>query len=184
MKDTNNIIPDSSVEILRQLKGQRVDGISVELSSTLEHTLSQMVILHLSKEDISIWSEAVENRSDEYPDLAQVCVFREQKGRWDSLGERLVQIPLGETVESVEIITESVTIHEKNKRPFILSNTKGIAISFASNTLWLEKGCVWSEVLEVTLSPKNEEYVFHDEWAVPADDDDTAYQTKTERHMI
>ena len=52
MKDTYNIIPDASVEILRQLKGQMVEGISVEQTETLEHTLSQMVILHLSNEDL------------------------------------------------------------------------------------------------------------------------------------
>ena len=87
MKTTYNIIPDASVEVLRQLKGQQVDGIAVEQTDTLEHALSQMVILHLPNEDISIWSEEVESRPDEYPDLARVCVFREQKGRWDSLGE-------------------------------------------------------------------------------------------------
>lgn len=48
----------------------------------LAHALSQMVILHLSNEDISIWSEEVENRPDEYPDLARVCVFSEQKVYW------------------------------------------------------------------------------------------------------
>ena len=101
MKNTYNIISDASVEILRQLKGQQVEDISVEQTDTLEHALPQMVILHLPNEDISIWSEEIENRPDEYPDLAQVCVFREQKGRWDSLGERLVRFPLGETVDSI-----------------------------------------------------------------------------------
>ena len=52
MKDTYNIIPDASVEILRQLKGQMVEGISVEQTETLEHTLSQMVILHLYNEEV------------------------------------------------------------------------------------------------------------------------------------
>ena len=41
MKNTYNIIQDASVEILRQLKGQQVEGISVEQTDTLEHTLSQ-----------------------------------------------------------------------------------------------------------------------------------------------
>ena len=184
MKDTYNIIPDASVEILRQLKGQMVEGISVEQTETLEHTLSQMVILHLSNEDISIWSNEVKNRQNEYPDLAQVCVFREQKGRWDSLGERLARFPLGATVDSVEVITDTVTIHEKNQAPFSLVNTKGIAMRLGSKTLWLEKGCYWSEVLEVTLTPNPEAYAFRNEWSSPADDDDTIYQSKTEHQMI
>ncbi len=184
MKTTYNIIPDASVEVLRQLKGQQVDGISVEQTDTLEHALSQMVILHLPNEDISIWSEEVESRPDEYPDLARVCVFREQKGRWDSLGERLVLFPLGETVDSVELTTDTVTIQEKNQSPFIFANTKGIAIRFGSKTLWLEKGCYWSEVLEVTLASNSEAYLFRDEWSSSADDDDTIYQPKTERREI
>ena len=161
-----------------------MEGISVEQTDTLEHTLSQMVILHLSNEDISIWSEGVENRPDEYPDLAQICVFREQKGRWDSLGNRLVRFPLGETVDSVELITDTVTIQEKRQSPFILANTKGIAIRFGSKTLWLEKGCYWSEVLEITLASNSEAYEFRDEWSSHADDDDTIYLSKTERRGI
>ena len=184
MKNTNNIIPDASVEILRQLKGRQLESISVEQTDTLEHALSQMVILHLLNEDISIWSEEIENRPDEYPDLAQICVFREQKGRWDSLGGRLKHFPLGETVDSVELITDTVTIQEKNQSPFILANTKGIAIRFASKTLWLEKGCYWSEVLEVTLSHHSEAYAFKDEWSSPADEDDAIYQSKTQRQEI
>ncbi len=183
MKNTYNIIPDASVEILRQLRGRLVEGISVEQTDTLEHTLSQMVILLLSNEDISIWSEEVENRPDEYPDLAQICVFREQKGRWDSLGNRLVRFPLGETVDSVELITDTVTIQEKKQSPFILANTKGIAIRFGSKTLWLEKG-YWTGVLEVTLASNSEAYSFRDEWSSHADDDDTIYQSKTERRGI
>ncbi len=184
MKDTYNIIPNTSVDTLRQLKGQMVEGISVEHTNSLEHTLSQMVILHLSQGDVSIWSEEVENRPDEYPDLAQVGVFSEQKGHWNSLGERLVRFPLSETVDSVELITDTVTIQEKNQAPFILVNTKGIAIKFGSKTLWLEKGCYWSEVWEVTLVPKSDVYVFRDEWASSAADDDTIYQSKTEYQAI
>jgi len=184
MKNTSNIITETSVEILRQLKGQHVEGISVEQTDTLEHTLSQMVILHLTNEDISVWSEEIENRPDEYPDLARICAFREQKGRWDSLGERLMRFPLGETVDSVELTTDTVTIEEKNQSPFILTNTKGIAIKFGSQTLWLEKSCYWSEVLDVTLTPNSEAYEFRDEWSSIAEDDDTIYHSKTEHQTI
>ena len=59
MKNTYNIIPDASVEILRQLRGRLVEGISVEQTDTLEHTLSQMVILHLSNFAVSARMPAV-----------------------------------------------------------------------------------------------------------------------------
>lgn len=43
MKNTYNIIPDASVEILRQLRRRLVEGISVEQNDMLAHALSQMV---------------------------------------------------------------------------------------------------------------------------------------------
>ena len=184
MKDTDNTVSNTVEEILCQLKGQLVESISVERSSALDHTISQMVILHLPQKDISIWSEEVENRPDEYPDLAQISVYREPKGCWDSLGERLVLFPLGEVVDSVELITDIVTIKEKAQSPFHLFNTRGIAVKFGSKTLWLEKEYVWSEVLKVTLAPRSEAYVFQNEWTVPVDDDETTYQSETERRTI
>lgn len=184
MKDTCNVIPKEALEVLRELKGKHVTGISVEHTLSLEHSLSQMVILHLADKDVSIWSEEVEPRPDEYPDLAQVGVYSDVKGHWDSLGDRVTHFPLDAVVEAVEVITDTVTIQEKNDHSFVLVNTKGIVIRFGTETLWLEKCCYWSEVWETTLIPNSDEYIFRNEWASVADDDAASYIAKTEQRVI
>lgn len=184
MKNTFNIIKNESLEIIKTIKGKSLKGISIDYGDQLNHTLSQMVVLHMENDTVSFWTTEIENRPDEYPDLAEITVQKETEEHLKFLTERLVRFDICQKIVSIEEIIEHVTITEPEEQPFILTNTKAIIIHFDEKKLIMEKDCYWFECWSVTLLPKGEDYTFYDEWKEKADDDPATYQVTMEHQFI
>lgn len=205
MKNTMNIIPNTSIEFLTELKGAWIHEVYVECSSLVgkgevysdnkmqkrtistgifDHLLTQMVVLHTRDHDFSFWTTEIENRPNEYPDLALVEVMKDPPSRFESQIARLASYPANAKIRTMEILNEHVQITEPGEQPFILTNTKAIIIHFDDKKIVLEKDCYWSECWAVTLLPNDAEYVFYDEWKEKADDDFAEYQVTMEHQFI
>lgn len=184
MKDTNNRIHPQYTEILETLKGKKLEKVSIDYGDSLNHSLSQFVILHLPNESISLWSTEKQNCPDEYPDLAEISVCKETEEQRTPSELQLVSFPINETIKTIEEVIETVAITEPGKKSFAFTNTKAIIIHCDQSTLFLEKTCYWSEVWTITLQPKEANYTFYNEWNDVEKDDLTAYNVTLEHHQI
>ena len=184
MKNTMNVLKDDSLAVLRDIKNATLKGISIDYGDELEHTLSQMVVLHFQGFEVSLWTIEKENRPDEYPDLAEILVQKEMQIPSESQGASLVFFKINKKINNIEELIEHVTIQEPGEHPFTLTNTKALLFHLEKGTLVLEKDCYWSECWSVTLLENQDTYALYNQWEKRDVNDQTTYSVTIDHLSI
>ncbi len=205
MRDTFNVIPESSKELLRTLEGKKIDLVSLDRvaligtgfydsyiespdfpidSSYVERLLTQQLTLQTQKLTLSLLTTEIANREDEYPDLALVEAHASSPEQLSNQCDDLASFTLGETVQDIEIVDERVVINKSGSAPFTFTNTKAIIIHCDTRKVIAEKNCFWAECWTVSILPKDTAYDFFNQWTEKPEDDPATYQMTLVRTML
>ena len=184
MKDTVNILSEESVNLLRQMRGKRLNSLFIDNAQPLERALSQMIICDVSGKTFGIWSEEQPNRRNEYPDLARLVVLSYDKKIAQGFHETLHKVEFGQLIESIEVVTDEVEIIPYVENPFKLINTRAIVIHLEQKCIVIEKMCHWSEFLEVSIYTKQSLRFFSEEWSTPTEENSEKYVVNTKFEKV
>ena len=160
MIKSNNIISHEMLNILRECKGKKLEGllcIDDDMNSSIE-----IVVLRFHDFDIELWNLEQPDKEGGVSDLAKVIVKKNPSkdspcpvGKYGKNGEILpgdfTKKPIGKVISSITVHNELVQWTYEDES-FLLANTYAIVISLGTRYLHLVKDPFWSEIWDISFS--------------------------------